>query len=446
MIKIKNENRAIEIRTAAIEAVSSILSKRQNADTSINLVSKKYNIEGKDKSLLSQIVFGVLKNLSFLDYILHKLLHRGKFPSENSANALRVGAYQIAFTRIPDYAAVDSTVEAFRKFKSHRGEISLVNAVLRAFAVKFHDIELPNDELEYLAVKYSHPRWLVLRWMKRCGREITEKMLAANNLPPPRTFRINTSLISSEKFRQSLEDNGIKYSNTQFDNFINLEEKIPIENFAPFSEGYLSVQDAAFAIPIILLDPDGDERILEIGAAPGGKTSHIIEKISDRIGNFYAGDISHRRNLMILENLKRLHHPIPEIITFDVKNPPFLSETFDKIFIDAPCSSFGVIRRHPEIRWFRKIDDIKRLVKIQREIIRSAYRLLKRKGIMVFTTCTIEQEENRGAVETMQKLGMKILPLAGKIPEQFIEPNGIAASTFPYRDNLDGSFTVVARK
>ena len=246
--------------------------------------------------------------------------------------------------------------------------------------------------------------------------------------------------------KKSLAENGIKYSDTQFDEFFNLDEKISPNDFAPFRDGYVSVQDAAFAIPIILLDPHSDEKILEIGAAPGGKTTHIIEKLVGKTENFFAGDISYRRNLSILQNLKRLKHPTPAIITFDARTMPFMPRTFDKIFIDAPCSSFGVIRRHPEIRWFRKIEDIKRLAKIQSKIIRSAYTILKDGGTLIFTTCTTEPEENRGAIRTIQRLGMKFTPISSYILSKFIESDSLGVRTYPHRDNFDGSFTVCAKK
>jgi len=372
-------------------------------------------------------------------------LSAGRFPSTDATNALRVGAYQIYATRIPDYASVDTTVEALRSLNASPGEISLVNAVLRKFIRKWKYIKLPDDDLNYLSIKYSHPQWLVSRWLERYGKNITEKMLSANNESPPRTYRINILRIAPQDCKSNMRKQGIDFSETVFTEYFELNDKIPVEEFSLFRDGMVSVQDAAFGIPIRALEPSQSAMILEIGSAPGGKTTDIIEKLDGEVKNLFAVDISYSRIRFILENVERLGHPVPNIIVADGKSAPFEAGTFDSIFIDAPCSSLGIIRRHPEIRWHKKPDDILTMAKMQTELIHSAVNLLKSNGTLVFTTCTTEPEENQNAVQTITKSGMKIIPIPD-VPSQFLESNGTMAITYPYRDNMDGSFTVRAKK
>jgi len=444
--KSKPPEKASDIRAASILALFQVFQERETTDVVIRKFSSKYGLDSRDKSLFAEIVFGVLKNVLFIDYILLKLLSEGRFPSFISANALRVGAYQIAFTNIPVYAAVDSTVEALRSLDAKDNELALTNAVLRNFYRKWKDFKLPDDIVANFSIKYSHPEWIVKRWLDRYSREMAEKILSANNAAPPRAFRINTSQISPIDFKAKLADEQILYQETPFPEFIILKEKIAAPDFEPFTAGLLNVQDAAFAIPTRILSPNPDDRILEIGAAPGGKTSHIIEFLQTQTENFFTIDLKHTRNLKISDNLIRLKHSLPGIVTADATNPPFKQNRFDKILIDAPCSSWGVIRRHPEIRWRRKPEDEKRLSDIQRKLIRAAYNLLKPDGELVFTTCTTEPEENQGAVREIILLGMELIPIPDSIPQKFIEAQGFVARTWQHRDNMDGSFNVAARK
>ena len=209
----------------------------------------------------------------------------------------------------------------------------------------------------------------------------------------------------------------------------------------------MSVQDCAFAIPVKVLSPYADEKILEIGAAPGGKTAQIAEILQGDVENFFAIDIIHKRNNLIVQNFRRLGINIPNIITGNGKKSPFRNGMFHKILIDAPCSSLGVLRRHPEIRWRRRERDLKKFAKIQMRMIYEASRLLKSGGMLVFSTCTTEPDENEYAVKTISALEMKILKIHDStIPEKFLGDGGRVIRTFPHRDNLDGSFTVVARK
>ena len=439
-----SKNAPIDTRIAAIVSLLDILKREKPSDFAIQKFAEKYSLTGRDRAFLSHIVFGTLKNLSYLDYILLRILKDGKFPSYAGAMALRIGGYQIAFGDVPIYAAVDTTVEAMRSLKAHHKEIALINAVLKKFIERWKETRLPVESVKLLAIRYSHPEWIVLRWVERYGIDTTEKMLIANNADPPRTYRINTLRAEPKIFKSEMIAKDIKITDTVFDEYFELQENIPPGEFAPFVDGLITVQDAAFAIPAKLLMPNLGEATLEIGSAPGGKTSHIVELLSGDVENFYAVDISTKRNLLIKQNFERMKLPMPKIITADGALPPFKNKSFDKILIDAPCTAWGIVRRHPEIRWHRKTADFEKMSKIQRALITSAFNLLKPGGLLIFSTCTTEPEENQGAVNKMQQLGMELLPIPDCIPKQFMEADGFVARTMPYRDSLDGSFSIVA--
>jgi 16S rRNA (cytosine967-C5)-methyltransferase len=433
-------------RIAAIETLVKILRNRKHSNFVLREMAKKYVLKPADRALLSELVFGVLKNLSKLDYLLLRLLDSGKFPSYYGSMALRVGAFQIMSTSIPQYAAVDTTVEAMRTLDAHPKELALINAVLRKFTRRWNKIELPTDNLKKLTIQYSHPEWIVKRWISRYGVKMCEKILAANNENPPKSYRINTLKISPTLFRKCCKEKKYKIVNSVFPEYFNLESDVSASDFEFLREGLVSVQDTAFAIPIYVINPKADERILEIGAAPGGKTTHIIEMLKGETNNFFAIDISPRRMLDIEGNLLRLGHPFPNMIACNGTCMPFRLGFFDKIIIDAPCSSLGIIRRHPEIRWLKTQKMLITLAILQKKLIKSAFALLKQGGQIYFTTCTTEPEENQGAWDVFVKLGLKIKKLDEYLPEQFIEANGIIARTWPHRDNMDGSFTIVGVK
>ncbi len=441
-----SSNSGTNVRTAAILALHKIMRKYWNSAFAIDNFAKQYSIHSRDRALLSEIVYGVLKNITYLDYILLKLLRSGKFPSEKHAMALRIGAFQIALTNVPEYAAVNSTIEALKSLDAHAKEVSLANAVLRNFAKRWRNVKLPEELLKRLAVKYSHPEWLVRKWLERYDAETAEKMLAANNAAPPKYFRINAHKTSPETFIERLESDGYNIRRTVFDEYFELLDKISAADFAPFQNGLVSVQDTAFAIPVKILSPRDDEKILEIGAAPGGKTTYIAEILRGDVRNIFAIDSVHSRNKLVVQNFSRLGMAMPNIITADAAaKTPFLEKIFDKILIDAPCTSWGVVRRHPEIKWHRKRGDSKKFARMQHKMLIEASRLLKPGGLLVFATCTTEPEENQSAMQTMLVLGMKIQKI-DKIPQRFLEEDDKIARTVPYRDNFDGSFTIAAKK
>jgi len=294
-------------------------------------------------------------------------------------------------------------------------------------------------------VQYSHPEWIVKRWLARYGAAECEAIAAANNAAPPKYFRINTARHKPASFIEMLREDGYRIEPAPFAEYFELVEGISARSFPPLAAGDVSVQDAAFAIPTKLVNPQREEMILEIGAAPGGKNTHIAEILDGDCKSLFALDITHSRNRMIAENYARLRIQPAHIITGDGANPPFQHAIFDKILFDAPCTSWGVVRRHPEIRWHRRPGDGKRLHLLQRKLLAAAHKLLKPHGIIIFATCTTEPEENHGALKTIADMGMTLMPIEG-IPQKFIEAGGMIARTWCHRDNLDGSFCIVARK
>ena len=409
----------------------------------VSSVGEKLGVPAGEMPFVRNLVAGVLKNLRLLDYIILRLVKSGKYPSDIIAAALRVGGYQIIDGVIPDYAAVDTTVDAVKSFSVHPKEVALVNAVLRNFARRWRDIKLPADRQEYLSVKYSHPRWLVRMFLKQFGDE-AEKLLEANNQVPPRTFRVNAARVPPRNLHNWLKDSGFEFEpGGFFEEYFSLKSRVSPAEFPPMNMGLVSVQDEAFAVPVYYLEPSPGEMILEVGAAPGGKTGHIAEMLGGKTRHFFALDISPSRCGVIVENFSRLKIFPPGIVAADFLRAPFRRRQFDKILIDAPCSSLGVIRRHPEIRWHRSPQDVKRLARLQKRLVAAAVPLLKKGGILVFTTCTLADEENLGVLRFAKRSSELVqLPPPDTIPPELIDVNTGAVLTLPHRHNLDGSFTV----
>ncbi len=436
---------AVATRAGAIEALLEILSRRVPSEHAIARAAQKFELVGKARAFMAQMVFGVLKNLAYIDHVLRALLSEGKFPSDVCTFALRVGGYQLGFGGVAPYAAVDTTVDALRHLGGHPKELALANAVLRKFAKRWREIPLPEEETKRLAVKYSHPLWLVRRWVRRYGASFAEAMLAANNADPPKTFRVNALRAKPERLLEKLRSKGYDLRPSVFPGYVNLVGGPPAGRFVPFVEGLLTVQDAAFAIPVMLLRPNRGETILDLCAAPGGKTTHITELLGGEVDGLFALDNDAQRMAMLVDNIVRLRHPRPNLIVGDGIKPPFPRGVFDKILVDAPCTALGVIRRHPEIRWLRTPADCRRMGRIQRMLLGAAEALLKPGGIVVFTTCTTEPEENEAVVRFGERLGFSVVPVEDELLRRFLTSDGFVR-TFPHRDGVDASFSVALRK
>lgn len=396
-----------------------------------------------DKALLAEIVHGVVRWQNRLDWVLNGFFHGSFIKAEiNVKSALRVALYQILFLdRVPHHAAVNEAVEFIKRIRGEKAA-NLVNAVLRNIIRSLDAIRYPDpsaDLAQYLAVYYSHPIWLVKRWLERFGREETEKLLAADNEIPNLTLRINRLLTEPARLLAILEANQVQFQRSSFfDHFLSVRSLVGISQLDLFRQGMFTIQDESAALPCVLLDPQPGERIIDMCAAPGGKTALIGELLRNQ-GQIVAIDKYESKLNLIKGTCDRL----------GVKNVQYLASdsseieiaVADKIIVDAPCSGLGVLRKKPDIKLKREAEDLPKLRGLQLRLLENATRLLKPGGVLVYSTCTTEPDENEQVVAEFvsRHPEFRIDDANRFIHKTFVTPEGFV-STFPHRHQMDGSF------
>ncbi len=367
-----------------------------------------------DRNLARELVRGAVVWQGRIDHTLSRLLTR---PLEGLPppirNILRIGAYQILFLEhIPAYAAVSESVRLARQH-GHAGTAGLVNAVLRrvadrseAYSLRSADVVAGEmDPVDRLAILWSHPAWMVRRWVDRLGPQETESLCRANNRIPPVILRHNGLKGPLQTLLDRLRAEGVRVRPHPLqEGFLVVEEGWGLFRTPLFQEGWATVQDVSAGLAVHLLDPRPDETVLDLCAAPGGKTGFIAERMGDR-GRVVALDRHAGRLRRLTENVRRLGLRSVETAaldasTFDAGDDLSIRcGAFDRALVDAPCSGLGVLARRPDIRWRRGPSDLRELAQAQLQLLSRGAASVRRGGVLVYSTCTTEPEENEGVVE-----------------------------------------------
>ena len=377
------------------------------------------NIQGE--GLIREIVYGVLENQIYIDYIISKASKiRLKKIHPTILIILRMGIYQLVFMdRIPDSAAVNESVNLVKKH-GHKGTIGFVNGVLRSISRdkdKFMKVDT-KDRIEYLSTKYSHPRWMVERWVKEFGEEFTEYICEENNKRPELNIRVNTLKTNKKELSEKLVEQGlvIRDSNYANDTLI-IENPTRITSLKEFKLGHFFIQDESSALVGQIMDPKAGSIVIDICSAPGGKATHIAQIMANK-GQVLSRDIHEHKLGLIKENAKRLGIDIIKTHTSDATlRDESLVDIADYCLVDAPCSGFGLIRRKPEIKWNRKESDIGELVDIQYKILNNIKDYLKVGGILIYSTCTIGIDENKRQIDKFleENKNFKLISIEDKL-------------------------------
>lgn len=411
---------------------------------------KNHEVTAQDKALLYEIVHGVVRWMGRLDWILSGF-YKGQFSKAIPVlkNALRVALYQILFLdKVPEYAAVNEAVEFVKKLQGQK-PADITNAVLRNIIKSKNAIRYPlpdDDIIGYLAAFYSHPSWLVKRWLNRYGREDTEQMMIANNERPYLTLRANQLKINELEFQSLLESVHLKYiRGTYLKDFFKLQNLSNIANWQYFLDGYFSIQDESTGFSCRLLEPKPDMSILDMCAAPGGKTAYIANMISNK-GEIVALDKFEVRIRLLQNTLERMQISCVKTIVADAIE--YTSENlFDRVLVDAPCSGLGTLSKKPDIKWKKELVDIRKVSELQFNILTQASKNVKVDGILVYSTCTIEPEENYDVVKRfLDDNSNFVLEDASKfVPKAVVDSNG-CVQTFPHKHKMDGAFAARLRR
>ncbi|MFZ5861728.1 MAG: 16S rRNA (cytosine(967)-C(5))-methyltransferase RsmB [Nitrospirota bacterium] len=403
----------------------------------------------EDRGLIHELFYGVLRHRSALDWRLAACsTRRWGMMTPAVQTILRLGAYQLLFLdRIPPHAAVHETV-ALAKVMAQEVDVGFTNAVLRALERRKDELKVPSlldRPVDHLTAEFSHPVWLVRRWLKRFGLQRTLALCRANNVIPPTTLRVNTLRITRERLIDVLAKEGLTAEPCAVSpQGLVLASGSPAASRA-FSQGWYYVQDEAAQLVGSALAPQPGERILDACAAPGGKSIHLAELMGDR-GEIVAADASEDRIGLIIENCRRLGVTSVRPIVADLTRADVAASLgrFDRILVDAPCTALGVLRRHPEAKWHKTEALIGRLVATQRAILDAVAPLLKPGGALVYATCSTEREENEERVEAFLRthVGWAAQSLRDALPPAaapLINPQGYL-STMGNSFNMDHFF------
>lgn len=398
-----------------------------------------------DQGLLSEIIHGVMRWRLKLDWVLTGFFHGNFTKAEvNVRNCLRVALYQILFLdRVPHFAAVNEAVEFIKRIRGEK-TADLVNAILRNILRNLNNIHYPTSEedpVKYLSIVYSHPVWMVKRWVARYGFVETEKLLIANNEKPELTLRVNRLKTDVPTMLTYLEQHQVPYTKSPFlDSFVRVQHLADISQSEAFRQGLFSVQDESAGLPCLLLSPQPGERIIDLCAAPGGKTTFIGEMLKNT-GEIVSVDKYESKLHLIKESCNRLGIRNVRFVADD--GTSYHGQIADRVLVDAPCTGLGVLSKKPDIKWKREPEDIVGLNELQLQLLENAARLVKPGGVLVYSTCTIEPEENFDLVK-------KFIDLHPSFtiddPKKFVSADLTSAdsyvSTLPSLHRMDGSFAI----
>jgi 16S rRNA (cytosine967-C5)-methyltransferase len=369
-------------------------------EKSLDRELEKHPLSGPDRALCQELVYGMVRWQGTLDWLLAQKTG-GRTQNVSIRALLHLGLYQLFWLdRIPDHAAVHETVELAKRL-GFGPRAGFINAILRGYV---REREQTRKALEVLkksdpAIGYSHPKWLVERWEKLWGAKQTVHLLALNNKPSPVFARVNRLKTEVTRLTERWKEEGVEFVESEYDwtdphSVFELRSHPPLAKLGSFQDGWFYVQDPSTLLAVHQLDPQPGETILDLCAAPGGKTCFMAQRMRNK-GRIVARDVQPERLKLLEENCRRLGATCVEI-----SDAPGL---FDRILVDAPCSNTGVLRRRVDLRWRIQPGEIERLSKDQANLLDRAAMELKPGGRLIYSTCSLEPEENKEVVQSFLK-------------------------------------------
>lgn len=386
----------MDAREIGFKVLCDIEKNNNYSNIAINKHFKNLEISDMDRGLATELIYGVIENKYYLDYIINKLSKiKVKKMSTYVKIFLRMGTYQILFLNsISDYAAVNETVKLSKKYDKKSS--GFINAILRN-EIRNKDTIMDITEensVKYLSIKYSYNSWIIKNWIDNFGQEFTEDLLEANNEKPSIYIRTNTLKISREELIEKLNQEGIMcFKVPMVEEAIKVEKLKNIENNELFKAGLFTIQDISSMIVGKVINPKEDSLILDVCSAPGGKSTHLAT-LMNNTGQVIARDIFEHKLKLIKATVNRLGLKNVCIEGFDASEIDENSiNKFDYVLADVPCSGLGIIRRKPEIK-YKKEEELEDITSIQKKILENASKYVKIGGTLVYSTCTVQDMEN----------------------------------------------------
>jgi len=400
-------------------------------------------LDARDRRWTRELVYGMLRHRGWIDALLSDRVRGGLARLDaDVVDLLRLGVYQLTnMGSVPAYAAIAQTVELAKR-RHGIGASKLVNAVLRRTDREREGLNaaLPDDAAEALALRHSHPQWLVARWIERWGAEDTERLLTLNNSEAPLVVR--PFGIVREQLEAMLEEAGVHIAEAPLArNSIVISGGITLTELGAFKKGLFFVQDPAATLVTDYACVATGAIVADLCAAPGGKALELGRSA----GTVMASDRSATRLQRVVDNRRRLDAENIFVVAADARAPAIRSA--DAVLIDVPCTGTGTFRRHPDARWRLKISDIAVATALQKSILRGAARIVAPGGLLVYSTCSLEPEENDEQVDGFLAANPDFAleaPPDGAVPAEVLD--GAKLRVLPQRHGTDGAFAARLRR
>jgi 16S rRNA (cytosine967-C5)-methyltransferase len=440
-------------RQFAYLALLEVYKKGAYTDIALNKILTENQINNIDKGLICELVYGIVRRQRTLDTLITQ------FSTKKAEDQplflkiiLQIGLYQLRYlNQIPPSAAVNTSVELAKINKL--GKLSgVVNGILREYIRKSQlndPLKLPKNEVEKIGILESFPDWIVENFIIQTGLENTLELCHWYNQTPKIDLRVNILKTSLNDLEKHFLEQNIKVSRiNNLPQGLRLDQGSGnIEKLPGFQQGWFTIQDSSAQLVSHFLDPQPGEVIIDTCAAPGGKTTHIAELIGDQ-GEIWACDIYPKRLKKVQENCDRLGLKSIKIQTGDSRQLSQFKGIGDRVLLDAPCSGLGTLHKRPDIRWRQTVEKIKEITKLQRELLENSATWVKKGGILVYATCTINQAENEDIINTFltQNPQWEIKKPFFKIPCVNLVESEKWVKIWPHKYNMDGFFMVKLHK
>ena len=391
------------VRDICVELLTNVEKNQAYSTVAFQNVLQKHKLDARDRGLLTELFYGTIQRKLTLDFYLKPFIEKQKKMELWVLSLLRMTVYQMAYLdRVPDHAAIFEAVQIAKK-RGHQGIAKFVNGVLRNFQRNdLRSFEEIKDTDERMSVQYSIPKWMYQLFKQQYGVEQAQQISESILTAPSVSVRIQPNHFSQEQVKQLLLEEGVQTRESNLSNRCLIVEEGNVFLSKAFEKGIVTIQDEASSLVAQVANLQPTNKVLDTCAAPGGKTTHIASYLeSSKGGRVDALDLYEHKLKKIQENAKRLQ--VDDCISMrvlDARNvqEAYQAESFDAVFVDAPCSGLGLVRRKPDIKYTKSLKDLKSLEKIQLEILLSASKMVKSKGSLVYSTCTINKAENRELV------------------------------------------------
>lgn len=445
-------------RETALDILLAVEEREAFSNLAIHRHLEQSGLDQRDRGLVTELVYGTIQRQNTLDWILGRLVKKGPRSLERWVHQLlRLGLYQLRhLDKMPARAVVHETVR-MANIRGHRGISGLINGVLRSYLRREREFHLkPDGSIRSLALVYSFPEWMVKRLLDSYGADTALAIMESLNRRPAVALRVNPLRADQAQVEAALKES---FPSAQIAPSEVVTPALTIRgagnpaSHPGFASGWFTIQDESSMVVAVAADPKPGQRVLDGCAAPGGKTTHLAERMQDR-GFLLACDLHPHKVRLIEENVQRLGLSIVHTRTTDLRVLPEKEPlaSFDCVLLDAPCSGWGVIRRKPEIKWAREAEAVDALAALQRELLEAAARMVKPGGVLLYSTCTMEPRENEEQIDSFLADHPDFTPdatlkerLSPKVWDRMLH-RGAGIQLLPHHFESDGFFIARLRK